>query len=62
MDFHAKKINVYTVKNIHRINGRKAGNQLPGHVPLFFTGSRKNYLVWQDRKEQGSVSYGRIAI
>ena len=43
-------------KNIHRIYGRIAGNQLPGHVLLFFTGTRKNYLAWQDRKEQGSVT------
>ena len=26
----------YTVKNIRRIWGRIPGNQLPGHVPLFF--------------------------
>ena len=25
----------YSVKNIRRIYGRIAGNELPGHVPLF---------------------------
>ena len=35
-------------KNIHRIYGRIAGNQLPGHVLLFFTGTRK------------IISHGRI--
>ena len=48
----------YTVKNILRIYGRIAGNQLSGHVPLFFRGTRKNDLAWRDRKEQGSVTYG----
>ena len=51
-------------KNIRIIYGRTAGNQLPGHVPLFFTGTRKNYLEWQNRKEQGicNVVYSSVAI
>ena len=49
-------------KNIRKIYGRIAENQLPGHVPLFFTEIRKNYLAWQDRKGQGSVTYGSVAI
>ena len=52
----------YTVKNIRRIYGRIAGNQLPGQVPLIFTGTRKKYLAWQDRKKQGSVTYGSVVI
>ena len=60
--FSVRFANAYIVKNIRRIYGRIAGNQLPGHVPLFFTGTRKNYLAWQDRKEQGSVTYGSVAI
>ena len=38
----------HTVKNIRRMHGKISGNQLPGHVPLFFTGTRKN------------ISHGRI--
>ena len=49
-------------KKIRRIYSRIAGNQLPGHVPLFFTGTLKNYLAWQDKKEQGSVTYDSVAI
>ena len=33
--------NRYTAKTIRRIYGRIAGNQLPGHVPLFLTVTRK---------------------
>ena len=36
------------LKNIRRIFGRIADNQLPGHLPLFFTGTRK------------IISHGRI--
>ena len=36
--------NRYTAKTIRRIYGRIVGNQLPGHVPLFLTVTRKNYL------------------
>ena len=53
---------MHTVKNIRRIYGRIAGNQLPGHVLLFYTGTRKNYLAWQDRKVQDSAIYGSVAI
>ena len=52
----------YTVKNIRRIYGRIAGNQLPGQVPLIFTGTRKKYLAWQDRKKQDSVTNGSVVI
>ena len=49
-------------KNVSRIYGMIAGNQLPGHVPLFFTETLKNYLAWQDRKEPGSVTNGTLAM
>ena len=49
-------------KKFRRIYGRIAGNQLPGYIPLSFTGTRKNYLAWEDRKEQDGVTYGRVAI
>ena len=32
-------------KKFRRIYGRIAGNQLPGYIPLFFMGTRKNYLA-----------------
>ena len=32
-----------TVKNIRRFYGKIAGNQLPVHFPLFFTGARKHF-------------------
>ena len=49
------------VQSIRRIYGRIAGNQLLA-VPLYFTETHKNYLAWQDKKEQGSVTYGSVAI
>ena len=42
-----------TVKNIRRIYGRIAGNQLPGHVRQFFTGTRK--IISHGRIGKGKV-------
>ena len=40
-------------KNIRRIYGRIAGNQMPGHVPLFFMGTRK--IISHDRIGKSKV-------
>ena len=44
-DVLPKEVHSYTVESIRKIYSRIAGNQLPGHVPLFLTGTNKNYLT-----------------
>ena len=52
---------LYTEKKIRRIYGRRTGNKLPVHVPLFLRKPVKN-LTWQVRIEQDSVAYGSVAM